>query len=91
MANFPFLVLFDEQEILSDWRFRNTLVYIFSLSWLRWACITTSKQKMGAPRKRTATSTVNPCRGGWAASTEVSVYATISLISCKKSQRPFEG
>lgn len=59
----------------------NTLVYTSPLSWLRWAYIMTSKQKMGAPQKRTATSTVNPCLGGWAASTEVGIYVTISFIS----------
>lgn len=56
----------------------NTLVHTSPLSWLRWACIMTSKRKMGAPQKKTATSTVNPCPGGWAASTEVGISITIS-------------
>lgn len=30
---------------------------------------------MVAPQRRTATSTVSPCRGGWAASTEVGLVS----------------
>lgn len=83
MPNFLFFFFY-----LSSWVNRNflmkgsnTLVYACPLSWLRWAYIMTSKQKMGALPKRTATSTVNPCLGGWAASTEVGIYIPISFIS----------
>lgn len=50
------------------------------LLWLRLAYIMTSKQKMGAPPKRTATSTVNPCPGGWAASTEVGLVRLMKWV-----------